>query len=108
MQPVLDRMAESRKARAATEIALLHLQFWRVARFRAPPDQWPPLGIFILSIVDCKKREHYCPDGHLKDRVVNLPLAHSCGGKRRALFPLLWTARRIRFAKSRPDLRDGC
>src|ERR1700733_10369727 len=39
MQPELDRIAESRRARAATEIAFLSVEFFCVACFRASPVQ---------------------------------------------------------------------
>ncbi len=57
MQPELDRIAESRRARAATGIAFLPVEFACVARFPAPPNHSFILNVFIHAIVLCGKRE---------------------------------------------------
>jgi hypothetical protein len=68
IQPELDKIAESRRTRAATGIAFLPAELGCVARFSAPADQSSILRFFIAPIVVCGKWEDYCPNVHLKDR----------------------------------------
>lgn len=103
MQPELDRMAKSRRTRAATGIALLHAELACVARLPAQPNHSFIFKCFIEAIVVRGKREDYCPNGHLKDRGENLHLAHTRGGKRRTAQISLRTARRIRFTQIPPE-----
>ena len=61
MQPELDRIAESRRARAVAEIAFLSVEFFCVARFHASPVQSLVLNFFfkffIKAIVLWAERE---------------------------------------------------
>lgn len=57
MQPELHRIAENRRARAATGIAFRPVEFARVARFSAWPDDSFIPNFFITMIVSGEKRE---------------------------------------------------
>ena len=64
VQPELDRIAESRRTRAATGSAFLPVELVCAAHFRAVPDHSFICIFFIAPIVVWGKREDYCPNVH--------------------------------------------
>ena len=56
VQPEVERIAESRRASAATGIAFLPVEFACVARFPAQPNRLFMFEFFIAAIVVCAKR----------------------------------------------------
>jgi hypothetical protein len=107
MQPELDRIAKSRRTKAATGIVFMPAELIIAAHFRALLNHSFMVNFFITAIVVCRKRGDYWPDVHLKDRGGNLHLVRKCGGKQRAALLLLCAAREFDSFRSLPNLGDS-
>ncbi len=103
VQPEMERIAKSKRSRAAAEIAFKSTKRACGVFFSAPSNNWPNLEFVIAAIVVCGPGGDYCPDGHLTYRGGNLHLPHAFGGKRRSAPGLLRASRRIGFGRIPPQ-----
>jgi bacteriorhodopsin len=65
VQPEMDRIAKSRRARQAAGIAFLAMERAGVMYFAMPLDLSFIPWLLIAAIVNCGTRRNYCPKGYL-------------------------------------------